>query len=166
MKSMLLLTPFVIVACGDKNDDTATEQVTEQIFEPQEGAWIVSPLNVIEDTCGFGEEGPSEEGSTANLTDMGDGTFSLLIDEEMSFSCSLNQMDLVCDPTTVSEDLGSDSATMMYTYNVSITFESATELIGQMTLELSCEGDDCSQATNSEMTLPCSLNGNFTATAE
>lgn len=169
MRTLLLLTPLALIACGDKSEDTATEETTEETteeaFAPQEGGWTVSELTITEDSCGFGDEEEGEdEGSVANLTLNTDGSYTLEIDEEMSFSCALDGMALMCDSVSESED--QDGTTFTYTYNVGVSFTSETALDGSMGMDFNCEGDGCAMMEQAGMTFPCGIAGEFTATAD
>lgn len=165
MKTFALLAPLALIACGDKSEDTATEETTEEAFVPQEGDWTVSALTITEDSCGFGdEEGTEDEGSVANLTLNTDGSYTLVIDEEMSFSCALEGMALACDEVSESED--QEGTTFTYTYNVGVSFTSETALDGSMGMDFNCEGDGCAMMEQAGMTFPCNIAGEFTATAD
>lgn len=168
MKALTLLLPLALIACGDKTEDTGTEEGTEETveeaFAPQEGDWTASPLTVTEDSCGFSDmEGSEEESGIANLTLNADGSYTFLVDEEMSFSCALEGMELACEP--VSEIEEDEGVTFTYTYNVGLSFSSETSLDGSMGMDFTCEGEGCTLMEESGMTFPCSIAGEFTATA-
>ena len=172
MKAFTLLMPLALIACGDKSEDTAAEETTEETaFAPQEGGWDVSPLTITEDTCGMGEdEGDGEdEGGIANLTKNEDGSYLLAVGEEgdmMEFTCSLGGMDLTCDAITKVEEDTESEMTWTTSMEVGVTFSSETELTGSLGMDLNCEGNGCAALAEMGMTMPCSLTGEFTATAE
>ena len=73
----------------------ARKKTVEEAFAPQEGDWTTSPLTVTEDSCGFSDmEGSEEESGIANLTLNADGSYTFLVDEEMSFSCALEGIEI------------------------------------------------------------------------
>lgn len=175
MKAWTLLLPLALVACGDKTDDTAseseetTEEATEDAFAPQEGGWDVTEPVVTEDTCGMGEEETTGEGTVATLTMTGDAAYSLAIGEEgdsMTFTCTLAGMDLTCDPLSESESEPEADMTFTTTFSVSTTFSSETELVGNLGMDMTCEGADCAMLEEMGMTMPCGVAFEFTATAQ
>ena len=65
---------------------TLQRKVVKRV-QPQEGAWTMSEIDFISDTCGF-EEGSDDTGatepetSTMNLTLNEDGSYGLLVDDD------------------------------------------------------------------------------------
>ena len=55
------INPLALMACGDKTEDTA--EGGETAVQPQEGAWTMSEIDFISDTCGF-EDGPGDTGAS------------------------------------------------------------------------------------------------------
>ena len=62
MTKWMLLMPLALMACGDKTEDTS-EEGGETAVQPQEGAWTMSEIDFISDTCGF-EDGLGDTGSS------------------------------------------------------------------------------------------------------
>lgn len=170
MKAFTLLMPLALIACGEKSEDTAAEETTEEAaFAPQEGGWDVSALNITEDTCGMGDGEGDDEGGLANLTKNEDGSYLLAVGEEgdmMEFTCSLGGMELTCDAITEVEEDTDSQMTWTTSMEIGVTFTSETELDGSMGMDVSCEGEGCAMLADLGMTMPCSINGEFTATAQ
>ena len=167
MNKWMLLMPLALMACGDKTDDTAGDDPAETI-EPQEGAWTMSDLVFTTDTCGFdeGDTGAEEpEPAPINLTKNEDGSYVMRIDEDLNFSCSLSGADFTCEPYEMIDSEPDGDLTLTQSFNIGAVFTSNTSLDGTVSMETTCEGADCSMFEESEMTLPCSMEGTFSATA-
>ena len=170
MTKWMLLMPLALMACGDKTEDTS-EEGGETAVQPQEGAWTMSEIDFISDTCGF-EDGPGDTGSsepetsTMNLTLNEDGSYGLLVDDELTFSCALSGSAFTCDPLEVSEAEPDSDMTFISTFNISGTFTTNTAFNGDVGMDMACDGADCAMLADFGMTLPCSMSGTFTATAD
>lgn len=166
MNKWMLLMPLALLACGDKTDDTAGDAAT---IEPQEGAWTMSDLEFAVDTCGFdegGDTGAAEpEPAPINLTKNEDGSYALRIDEDLNFSCALSGADLTCDPYEMVDSEPDSDMTLTQTFNIGAVFTSNTSLDGSVSMETTCDGADCEMFESAGMTLPCSMEGTFSATA-
>ena len=170
MTKWMLLIPLALMACGDKTEDTA-EEGGEATVQPQEGAWTMSEIAFISDTCGF-DDGPDDTGSNGseasmmNLTLNTDGSYSLEVDEELDFSCNLSGQEFTCDTLEMSESEPDADMTFISTFNISGTFTTNTAFNGDVGMEMTCDGADCEGLAEFGMNLPCSMAGTFTATAE
>lgn len=170
MTKWMLLMPLALMACGDKTEDTA-ETEDETTVQPQEGAWTMSEIDFSSDTCGF-EDGPDDTGSDEsedsmmNLTLNEDGSYGLLVDDELTFSCALSGSTFTCDTLEVSESEPDSDMTFISTFNISGTFTTNTDFNGDVGMDMACDGADCAMLAEFGMTLPCSMSGTFTATAE
>ena len=165
MNKWMLLMPLALMACGDKTDDTAGDD--SATIQPQEGAWTMSDLEFTVDTCGFDEGGDNEDAEPAsiNLTKNEDGSYVMRIDEDLNFSCALSGADFTCDPYEMVEAEPDSDLTLTQTFTIGAVFSSNTAFDGSVTMSTTCEGDDCSMFEEEGMTLPCSMEGTFSATA-
>ena len=169
MKYLLGLVAFSIgCTAGKESTDTSTEEASteeassEEAFAPTEGQWASSDLNIISDTCNFGEGedtgGEEDQGGTVTLTMVDATTFSI-VDEAMNLTCTLSGMDFTCeDMSEVIADWNDQGmvAVITMTMTQSGTFSSSTEGSLSMGYGLTCEGDDCEGvAEMAQMTLPC-----------
>lgn len=171
MNKWMLLMPLALMACGDKTDDTSTEEGGEETtsIEPQDGSWTMTALETTEDTCGMeeGDTGSADNDSDPlTLTNNADGTFSLAIDEDITFTCSLSGSDFTCDPVVMSEEDAEMNMTFNQTFNLSGMFSSNTALDANVDIEMSCEGEGCAMLEQFGMTMPCNMVGTFSATAD
>ena len=172
MKLYALLLPLAFIACGEKTEDTSTdvETTTETSLQPQEGGWTMTDLEITENTCGAGEEEMDEEDpSTMTLTRTAEGAYTLVLDEDTTFTCTLSDAELTCETVTAteeSEELEEMDATVTQTYNLGASFTSDTELSGSMSVDMSCEGEGCEMFELFGMTMPCGMVGTFNAAAE
>lgn len=170
MTKWMLLMPLALMACGDKTEDTA-EESGDATVQPQEGAWSMTEIEFVSDTCGF-EDGPDDTGSSdadtsmMNLTLNTDGTYGLVVDEELTFTCTLSGSDFTCEPLEMSESEPDSDMTFISKFNISGTFPTNTSFDGNVNMEMTCDGADCASLADFGMTLPCSMEGTFTATAE
>lgn len=152
-----------LIACGDKTEDTSsntttdTTDTTQEAFTPTTGEWTMSNLEITSDTCGLGESDTgTPEDTLMNLTLNTDGSYTLEVDAELSFSCTLTGRDMACDPYTQSNQGITQSMV------VNVTFSDANTLHGSLGMDLTCaEGADCSMYQQMGMTIPCSMVGSF-----
>ena len=150
-----------LIACGDKTEDTSAD-TTQEAFTPTTGEWTMSNLEITSDTCGLGESDTgAPEDTLMNLTLNTDGSYTLVVDSELSFSCTLTGRDMACDPYTQSNQGITQSMV------VNVTFSDANTLHGSLGMDLTCaEGADCSMYQQMGMTIPCSMVGSFDGTCE
>ena len=169
MKTSILMGLF-FVGCGEKEEtEASTEEKieseeteeTEEVFLPQEGEWLLSPLVVTENSCEFEDAG--EEGEVAELRANEDGSYDFVLDEEMSFGCTVENMVLECESLSVEE--ANEGAVLTYTYSIEASFSSETEMAGSVQMEFNCDGEGCAAIEEMGMSLPCVLAGDFTAEA-
>jgi hypothetical protein len=168
MNKWMLLMPLALIACGDKTDDTSTEGGEETAsVQPQEGAWTMTSIEFTTDTCGMdeGDTGATDDTAALNLTKNEDGSYTMVVDEELTLSCALSGADFTCDPVTMSEEDADAGMTFIQTINLSGVFESNTAFNGDIGMEMSCEGENCAMLEQFGMTMPCSMEGTFAATA-
>mgnify|MGYP003960143035 FL=1 len=168
MTKWMLLMPLALMACGDKTEDTATEEAVEATIEPQEGGWTMTDLEFTTDTCGMTEEdtGSSElEPATLDLTKNTDGTYTLILDDDMSLTCNIGGADFACDPLSMTDEDQDPNMVLTQTMSINAVFSSNTAFNGDVGMEMSCEGSDCAMLADFGMTMPCSLEGTFAATA-
>lgn len=169
MKHLLILFPFWLGACGEKSETEEIEAQTEETdspeeaFLPQNGQWNISALSITEDSCNFEEEESSEEIASLSVEDDGSYLFVVGPDdgEALFFSCSLDEQTLNCDEYSQTEDQGGGTS-FTYAYSVEVSFSSATEMSGSVTMALNCDGGDCDAL---EVELPCSISADFTGSA-
>ncbi len=172
MRLYALLLPLAFIACGEKTEDTSTDvdTTTETSLQPQEGGWTMTDLEITENTCGVGEEEMDEEDpSTMTLTRTAEGAYTLVLDEDTTFTCTLSDSELTCETVTETEEsdeLEEMDLTVTQTYNLGANFTSDTELSGDMSVDMSCEGEDCEMFELLGMTMPCGMVGTFNAAAD
>ncbi len=168
MQKWMLLMPLALIACGDKTEDTAGEEGDAVTVEPQEGGWTMTSIEFTSDTCGMEDEGDTGEvDNTAalNLTKNDDGSYTLLLDEELSFACSVSGSDFSCEPAVMTESEQDADMTFTQTFTLGGVFASNTELNGDVGMDMTCEGADCAMLAEVGFTMPCSMVGVFTAVA-
>jgi len=171
MTKWMLLMPLALMACGDKTEDTATNEdgeTTETAIEPQEGGWTMTDLEFTTDTCGMdeGDTGSSEpEPAALNLTANADGSYTLVLDDEISLTCNMSGADFACDPLSMTEEDQDPNMVLTQTITINAVFSSNTAFNGDVGMEMSCEGSDCAMLADFGMTMPCSMEGTFAATA-
>lgn len=164
MNKWMLLMPLALMACGDKTDDTAGGD--SSAIEPQEGPWTMSDLEFTVDTCGFDEGGENDtEPASINLAKNDDGSYVMRIDEDLNFSCELSGADFTCEPYEMIESEPDSDQTLTQTFTIGAVFTSNTSFDGSVNMSTTCEGADCAMFEEEGMTLPCSMEGTFTATA-
>ena len=164
MTKWMLLMPLALMACGDKTEDTATteEETTETAIEPQEGGWTMTDLEFTTDTC---EMGNNEWDPTLDLTGNDDGSYTLVLDDDISLTCNMSGADFACDPLSTTEEGQDANMVMTQTITINAVFSSNTAFNGDVGMEMTCEGDGCATLADFGMTMPCSLEGTFAATA-
>ena len=155
---------LVLAACGD---DEKTEE-TEEPFAPTEGAWTRVDGDVTEDTCGMDDgDTDGDQPVVLTLTDHGDGTLSVVNEEDVTWTCTLPNMDFVCDAqVTQSTDVPNLDAVVEAAATPSGSFSSEEEMSGQTSVELTCEGEECATVEErQEVTFPCTMVQAWTASA-
>ena len=168
MQKWMLLMPLALMACGDKTEDTAGEEGETVTVEPQEGGWTMTDLEFTTDTCGMdeGDTGSSEpEPAALNLTANADGSYTLVLDDEISLTCNMSGADFACDPLSMTEEDQDPNMVLTQTITINAVFSSNTAFNGDVGMEMSCEGSDCAMLAEFGMTMPCSMEGTFAATA-
>ena len=168
MQKWMLLMPLALMACGDKTEDTAGEEGETVTVEPQEGGWTMTSIEFTTDTCGMdegGDTGAADDTAALNLTKNDDGSYSLLLDEDLTFACSLSGSDFSCDPLVMSEEDSDMDMTFTQTFNIGGVFASNTEFNGDVGMDMTCEGADCAMLADFGMTMPCGMAGTFNALA-
>lgn len=168
MKIWTVLLPVVLLACGDKSEDTATTEEEVVNMTPQEGAWTMTDLEFTTDTCGFGEDTGSGEPEPAamNLVKNTDGSYKLTLDEDTEFACSLSGANFTCEPKVMTEEDAEAGITVTTTLTLGSVFSSNTAMSGNVGMDMTCSGDNCAMLAQFGMTLPCGMAGTFNATAQ
>lgn len=149
------MSRYVLALC-------TTLVLTACTFTPQEGEWIYTTDEVVENTC---DDSITEGGGTLTLavTESGD----LVIDPEDGsdpFQCTLSGKDFTCVERLAGEEStdGVD-ATVSYRVSATGTFASPTEASGTQSGTADCEGDSCAQAEAFlGITFPCTVTEDFT----
>ena len=157
-----------LIACGEKTEDTSadttntTDTTQEEAFAPTTGDWTMTNLEITADTCGLteGDTGTPED-TLMNLTLNTDGSYTLVVDSELSFSCTLTGREMACDPYT------QNNQGITQNMVVNVSFSDANTLHGSLGMDLICEeGTDCSMYEQMGMTIPCSTVASFDGTCE
>ena len=152
MRSWLGLVLFAL-GCDDGKSDTAQEE--EEGFALSEGDWSASPLAAVTDGCSIVEEGG--DSFTLNIAMTGDDTFSLT-GSELDVSCTLSDQDFTCEEEEDVQDYTAKGADVILTTRFTYAGSFDTETAGSLTytVDVSCEGTDCSiLETDYEVAFPC-----------
>jgi hypothetical protein len=157
---MILLT--LIFACtSNKGDDTSSgsNSNTETQFEPTTGDWYTESMDVLSDSCGINEgpddTGDSDDSDTIQLIKVSDGEYSLVVDEELSFSCTLSGMNLSCAETTIENPEEGMFATLLFKITATSVLSSETEMTLSSDMEIDCSGQDCALFESNGFDFPC-----------
>ncbi len=149
----LVLVASTLLACGGED------------ISPVEGTWRYLGSTLVTNTCGG--DPPTDAAGTFLITSTGNSTFTVTTAFEEPFECSYNGSSFTCPNRQVGTITDpSFDATGFYQASVTGTLQSATEMSGTQTVNLSCEGPSCDLASNLlQLTFPCSYSYDFTAEA-
>ena len=137
---------FVLTACGS--------------FTPAEGTWTLSGLEVTEDTCQFPTDEEEEISDSEFSVALSDDGFSLDADgdgEDASpVACTLEGKNFTCESEVETSE--EDTFTIAIETSLSGVFASETESTINLSIEVSCEGDDCALVEEqAETSFPCTM---------
>lgn len=146
---------------GGSNDDGPAP-------EPQTGVWQYADEGFVEMGCGSADVYVDEDGVLFELTNHGDGTFTIGQGSAGDFECSLSGRSFSCpERLTVEEPVPDADATISYHVSISGKFSSETGMRGEQHAEIGCTGTACAFAPSVLGTeLPCTYVWAFTASAQ
>lgn len=155
---------------GDESIDDETPaieeepEVEEAFFTPDDGSWVVTETEVLEDGCSLGDHlDRGEPGSTLELTNEDSPYFQMLFSSgEEPISCEFSdEMDYECDTSSQIDDLPADYGLDALIYADLTTdgfFEDEQAMRMETLVEMVCEGPDCAWITLLLGTeFPCSM---------
>lgn len=134
-------------------------------FEPVEGTWLYTTVEVLEDTCGGQVTQSTGEFSVYVAEDD-----TLVIDPEDGtdpFLCAQSNKDFTC-PTRLAleEPVDGFDATVTVDASAEGTFSAADEATGTMTATGDCAGSDCALlSAYAGISFPCTVSESFVIVA-
>jgi hypothetical protein len=157
---------FTLAACGGSgSSDGDGDAGGGDPADPRSGTWSYFDGGIAEATCENAEELYRDPNTSFLLTNNGDGTFTVDQGAEEDFTCDVTGDDFDCPQRLFGSEMVEGVDAVLY-YEVSIegTFQSDTQMSGQQTAALSCEGSACALAPQALGTeLPCTYTVDFTA---
>ena len=157
LRSLSLLALGLLSAC---NDDGSTEG------GPRSGLWRYVDGGVVGNSCGT-EDVVADPNTNFQLTNNGDGTFTVAQLVEDDFTCTVEGSSFTCP-----ERLGGSEtidggplgvATLTYTVRVEGTLDGTSAMSGTQIADITCEGAACAAGPSIGITLPCQYSVAFTA---
>lgn len=150
----LLALAVSLVACADPEEDRAN---------PPSGLWAYMDGGVVQNTCGTEDIGGDPD-TNFSLTNNGDGTFTVDQNNEEDFDCNIDGETFEC-PYRIggSETFDEVSATINWRVRIDGSFPDDTRMIGEQTIDFTCEGAGCSNLGLIGVTVPCNMVVAFTA---
>ena len=158
-----MLSLFLLFACTEKSSEQSNEEQREENYiSPSEGIWII-PVGEYNQTDSCVDDPSSEPyiDIELSLSANGNGGYTAIFDETIEASCSQEGNELSCSGR--SEDAFDDNTTIIQENSFVATLSSSSEMAGTIQLNLDCEGEGCSSLSAWYPTLPCGMNGAFTA---
>lgn len=136
-------------------------------FAPTTGTWMTGNPTVVSNTCSTGGDtggdtgGPQAE--TFNITDNGDGTFTITSASsdtgsmDLTLTCTLDGKSFTCTPFTQDNPVGYGmDATITIAITATGDFSDESTMSMTQTMDMTCAGADCGTIeTMGNLTLPC-----------
>ncbi len=149
---------FSLAACGDDDDGAAGD--------PSSGIWNYADNGIQDNTCGT-DDVYSDPDTTFELSNKGNGTFTVDYNTDALFECTLSGSSFECPERLYSEiPVPSIGVTLKYQASIKGTFSSDTRASGTQRMDITCEGAGCNLAGTLGYTLPCYYTADFTATKQ
>jgi hypothetical protein len=155
-RSLLVLLP--LFACGGAGANV----------DPKSGEWSYYDSEIVDNDCG--PNAPIDPNGSFTLTVTGGGKFSINDGGyDDAFECTYSGGSFNCPVRAAKEEsqVGVDAVAK---YNVSVegSIDSATEVSGVQTVQISCDGADCSIIAGyfEVPQLPCSYSYSFSGSAK